>query len=103
MFMLRTFPMFMTRTSPACGQRGASDVSIEAARDQFLAHSKGAFMNPISLEQLTVEEAGPLELVSIAGALGCQHVSLFLRTQERPPQWNPIVTEAAFRKELARR
>ncbi len=62
-----------------------------------------AAINPISLEQLTVEEAGPLELVSIAGALGCQHVSLFLRTPERPPQWYPLVTDAAFRKELARR
>jgi sugar phosphate isomerase/epimerase len=60
-------------------------------------------MNPISLEQLTVEEAGPLDLVSIAGALGCQHVSLFLRTPERPPQWYPLVTDAAFRKELAQR
>jgi sugar phosphate isomerase/epimerase len=60
-------------------------------------------MNPISLEQLTVEEAGPLELVSIAGALGCQHVSLFLRTPERPPQWYPLITDAAFRKELGRR
>jgi sugar phosphate isomerase/epimerase len=60
-------------------------------------------MNPISLEQLTVEEAGPLELVSIAGALGCQHVSLFLRTPERPPQWYPLVTDVAFRKELAQR
>jgi sugar phosphate isomerase/epimerase len=60
-------------------------------------------MNPISLEQLTVEEAGPLELVSIAGELGCQHVSLFLRTPERPPQWYPLVTDASFRKQLARR
>ena len=60
-------------------------------------------MNPISLEQLTVEEAGPLELVSIAGELGCRHVSLFLRTPERPPQWYPLVTDAAFRKELGRR
>jgi sugar phosphate isomerase/epimerase len=60
-------------------------------------------MNPISLEQLTVEEAGPLELVSIAGALSCQHVSLFLRTPERPPQWYPLVTDAGFRKELAQR
>jgi sugar phosphate isomerase/epimerase len=60
-------------------------------------------MNPISLEQLTAEEAGPLELVSIAGALGCRHVSLFLRTPERPPQWYPLVTDAAFRKELAQR
>lgn len=59
-------------------------------------------MNPISLEQLTVEEAGPMELVSIAGTLQCQHVSLFLRTPERPPQWYPLVTDAAFRKELAR-
>jgi sugar phosphate isomerase/epimerase len=60
-------------------------------------------MNPISLEQLTVDEAAPMELVSIAGALQCQHVSLFLRTPERPPQWYPLVTDAAFRKELARR
>lgn len=60
-------------------------------------------MNPISLEQLTVEEAGPLELVSIAAELGCQHVSLFLRTPQRPPQWYPLVTDAAFRKELGRR
>ncbi|HKD70425.1 MAG TPA: TIM barrel protein [Candidatus Binataceae bacterium] len=60
-------------------------------------------MNPISLEQLTVDEAGPLELVTIAGALGCQHVSLFLRTPERPPQWYPLVTDAAFRRELGRR
>jgi sugar phosphate isomerase/epimerase len=60
-------------------------------------------MNPISLEQLTVDEASPLELISIAGALKCQHVSLFLRTPERPPQWYPLVTDAAVRKELARR
>jgi sugar phosphate isomerase/epimerase len=59
-------------------------------------------MNPISLEQLTVEEAGPMELVSIASALGCQHVSLFLRTPERPPQWYPLVTDAGFRRELGR-
>lgn len=60
-------------------------------------------MNPISLEQLTVDEATPLELVAIAGALQCQHVSLFLRTPERPPQWYPLVTDAAVRKELAQR
>jgi sugar phosphate isomerase/epimerase len=60
-------------------------------------------MNPISLEQLTVDEASPLELISIAGALKCQHVSLFLRTPERPPQWYPLVTDAAVRKELAHR
>jgi len=57
----------------------------------------------MSLEQLTVNEATPLELVSIAGALKCQHISLFLRTPERPPQWYPLVTDAAFRKELAQR
>src|SRR5260370_37248242 len=62
-----------------------------------------AAMNPISLEQLTVDEASPLELISIAGALQCQHISLFLRTPERPPQWYPLVTDAAVRKELARR
>ena len=28
-------------------------------------------MNPISLEQLTIDDAGPIELVSIASALGC--------------------------------
>jgi sugar phosphate isomerase/epimerase len=60
-------------------------------------------MNPISLEQLTVEEASPIELVSIAGALQCQHVSLFLRAPGSPSQWNPLVTDAAFRRELAAR
>src|SRR5260370_37281713 len=62
-----------------------------------------AAMNPISLEQLTVDEASPLELISIASALQCQHISLFLRTPERPPQWYPLVTDATVRKELARR
>jgi hypothetical protein len=40
-------------------------------------------MNPISLEQLTVNEAAPAELISIAGALKCQHISLFLRKTDR--------------------
>jgi sugar phosphate isomerase/epimerase len=60
-------------------------------------------MNPISLEQLTVEEASPIELVSIAGKLQCQHVSLFLRAPGSPLQWNPLVTDSAFRKELGAR
>jgi sugar phosphate isomerase/epimerase len=57
-------------------------------------------MNPISLEQLTITDANPAELVSIASALGCQHVSLFLRPGERPPEWYPLVTEKTLRKEL---
>jgi sugar phosphate isomerase/epimerase len=60
-------------------------------------------MNPISLEQLTIDDAGPMQLVSIASMLGCQHVSLFLRPARRPPQWYRLVTEAGFRKELGSR
>ncbi len=61
-------------------------------------------MNPISLEQLTVNEATPAELISIAGALKCQHISLFLRKTGAPGlAWQPLVTDAAFRKELLRR
>jgi len=60
-------------------------------------------MNPISLEQLTITDANPVELVSIASALGCQHVSLFLRPGERPPEWYPLVTETILRKELRSR
>ncbi len=60
-------------------------------------------MNPISLEQLTIKDANPVELVSIASALGCQHVSLFLRPGERPPEWYPLVTETILRKELRSR
>src|SRR5262245_36695750 len=61
-------------------------------------------MNPISLEQLTVNEATPLELISIAGALQCEHISLFLRKTGAPGlEWQPLVTDAAFRKELIRR
>jgi sugar phosphate isomerase/epimerase len=60
-------------------------------------------MNPISLEQLTVDEASPEELVAIAAALHCQHVSLFLRQPGSGLHWNPLVTDATFRQTLARR
>src|SRR5882724_3771589 len=59
--------------------------------------------NPISLEQLTITDVSPLELVDIAGSLGCQHVSLFVRPSERPPEWFPLVTDRALRQELRNR
>jgi sugar phosphate isomerase/epimerase len=60
-------------------------------------------MNPISLEQLTVIEATPLELISIASTLKCQHVSFFLRKTGRKTEFNPIVTDPQVRKEIVRR
>ena len=57
-------------------------------------------MNPLSLEQLTIPDADPIELTSIAAEVGCTHVSLFLRPGERPPQWCPLVTDAALRRTL---
>lgn len=59
--------------------------------------------NPISLEQLTITDVTPLELVEIASALKCQHVSLFVRPRDRPPEWFPIVTDHVLKRELRNR
>lgn len=49
---------------------------------------------PLSLHQLTALDAGPLDLIAIAGALGCEHVCLFTHVPEQARHVYPMVTPA---------
>jgi hypothetical protein len=51
-------------------------------------------MRALSLHHIVVPEIPALELVDLAGALGCQHVCLF--TQEPRPGWSlPVAVDDA--------
>jgi sugar phosphate isomerase/epimerase len=60
-------------------------------------------MNSLSLDHLTVFEASPPEVVSIAAATGCQHVSLFIQKPNDRVAVPRLVSDAALRRETARR
>lgn len=49
---------------------------------------------PLSLHHLTVLDATPLELIEIAGTLGCDHVCLFTHVPEEGRQMFPSVGRA---------
>jgi sugar phosphate isomerase/epimerase len=60
-------------------------------------------MNLLSLDHLTVFEASPPEIVSIAAETGCQAVSLFIQKPNERVDVPPLITDAALRRETARR
>lgn len=49
---------------------------------------------PLSLHHLTALDTSPAELISIAGRLGCPHVTLFTHVPERARGFYPCVEEA---------
>ena len=60
-------------------------------------------MNPLSLDHLTVFEASPPDVVSIAAATGCRYVSLFVQKPNDRVEVPPLVTDTTLRRETARR
>jgi sugar phosphate isomerase/epimerase len=51
--------------------------------------------HPLSLHHLTALDASPAELIAIAGALGCAHVTLFTYVPEAARHVYPVVTAEA--------
>ena len=51
--------------------------------------------HPLSLHHLTALDASPAELIGIAGALGCTHVTLFTHVPEAARHVYPMVTAEA--------
>ncbi len=60
-------------------------------------------MRPLSLEHLTVFDAPAPEIISIAAALDCQAVSLFIQKPNDRVEVPPLVGDLALRQETARR
>jgi sugar phosphate isomerase/epimerase len=59
--------------------------------------------NPLSLHHLTALDVSPAELVSIAGALGCDNVCLFTQVQDATRAMFPCVDSEAAAKAVAQR
>jgi len=60
-------------------------------------------MHPLSLEQLTVMDATPPELISIAAALGCQAISLYVEPPGGGIEVYPLIDDTPIRRETVAR
>jgi len=60
-------------------------------------------MNPLSLDHLTVFDAPPPEIVSIASELGCRAISLFVQKPNDRVNVPALIADAGLRRETARR
>lgn len=60
-------------------------------------------MNPLSLEHLTVFDAPPPEIVSIAAEIGCQAISLFIQKPNDQIEVPALIADARLRRETVRR
>lgn len=60
-------------------------------------------MNPLCLEQLTISDVPPPELVSIAATIGCQAVSLYMLPFPHGFEVLPLIGDTPVRRETARR
>jgi len=60
-------------------------------------------MNKLSLDHLTVFDASPPEIVSIAAETGCQTISLFVQKPNDRVDVPPLIADTALRRETKRR
>jgi sugar phosphate isomerase/epimerase len=60
-------------------------------------------MHPLSLEQLTIMDVTPPELVSIAAALGCQAISLYVEPPGGGIEVYPLIDDTPIRRETVAR
>jgi hypothetical protein len=60
-------------------------------------------MHPLSLEQLTIMDATPPELISIAAALDCQAISLYVEPPGGGIEVYPLINDTPIRRETIAR